>query len=324
MNVKIIASYIISIIIIAGIFLFVDVNEVAGNVLGFGMLHFLALMLLVVITFALRAVLWRELLRPFAAVSLTDSFHINNIGFLVNNILPLRIGEIAKAVLVGRKYSIGKVRAFSTVVVNRILEGAVLVLFFIAGIILAPTVSDEIKRIMIVPALLFLLMLVLFIFPHIFLRVAGKIIRGISAGIYERTRKFIEDIVMGEKAFRQGIIPNVAIALSAVAVWAVVAGIYYLALARFGIPVGLGELLIITAFTSLVTIIPSAPGFIGTFQAGFIFLFIAMGLGAEEATAVSVVIHLAFFVTTTILGMASMHLTGMKIGEVAGIGKGGK
>jgi hypothetical protein len=321
MNWKLVVSYVISILLVAAILLFVDINKVIEGVIGFGVEQFVVLMILVVISFVLRAVLWKELLGPFGKVSFSDSFHINNIGFLVNNILPLRIGEIVKAVLIGKKYSIGKVKAFSTVVVNRILEGFVLVLFFIAGMLIAPSIGSEIKNVMILPAIAFLLMLGLFVFPDVYLKISEKIVKGISPNLYEKTKNMLKDIIVGEKAFRQGWKANAAIILSTIGVWGVVAGLYYLTALRFGLNMGIGELLVITAFTSLVTIIPSAPGFIGTFQAGFIFVFLAMGFGAEEATAVSIVIQLAFLVATSILGLISLHMTGIKMQEITSLRK---
>ena len=321
MNWKLIVSYAISILLVAVILLFVDVNKVIEGVIGFGIGQFVVLMVLVGISFVLRGLLWKELLKPFAKVGFSDSFHINNIGFLVNNILPLRIGEIVKAVLVGRKYSIGKVKSFSTVVVNRILEGFVLVLFFLAGILIAPTIGSEIKNVMILPAFAFLFMLGLFIFPGVYLKISEKVMKGISANLYEKTKNFIQDIIVGEKAFRQGFLSNATIILSAIGVWGVVAGIYYLTAMRFGLDIGIGELLVITAFTSLVTIIPSAPGFIGTFQAGFIFVFLALGFGAEEATAVSIVIQLAFLVSTSAMGFISLHIMGISVNDITRLRK---
>src|SRR3989344_9613772 len=253
MNWKLFASYAISILLLFIILLFVDLNRVVEGVIGFGLGQFVVLMALVAISFVLRGLLWNELLKPFGNVSFADSFHINNIGFLVNNILPLRIGEIVKAVLVSRKYSIGKVKAFSTVVVNRILEGFVLVLFFLAGILIAPTIGSEIKNVMILPAFAFLFMLGLFIFPGVYLKISEKVMKGISANLYEKTKNFIQDIIVGEKAFRQGWLANATIIISAIGVWGVVAGIYYLTAMRFGLDIGIGELLVITAFTSLVT-----------------------------------------------------------------------
>ena len=321
MNWKLFASYAISILLLFIILLFFYLNRVVEGVIGFGLGQFVVLMALVAISFVLRGLLWKELLKPFGNVSFADSFHINNIGFLVNNILPLRIGEIVKAVLVSRKYSIGKVRAFSTVVVNRILEGIVLVLFFLAGILIAPSIGSEIKNVMVLPGIAFLVMLGVFILPDFFLRISEKIIRGISANLFEKTRNFMQDIIVGEKAFRQGWKSNIAIVLSTIGVWAVVAGIYYLTAMKFGLNMGIGELLVITAFTSLVTIIPSAPGFIGTFQAGFIFVFLALGFGAEEATAVSIVIQLAFLVSTSAMGFISLHIMGISVNDITRLRK---
>ena len=83
-----------------------------------------------------RAVRWRLLLGP--GVSLSRCFWITNIGYLVSNVLPFRLGDPARAVVIGRGGEISTVAALSTVVVERVLD-MLMVVVLLAGV--APFVS---------------------------------------------------------------------------------------------------------------------------------------------------------------------------------------
>ena len=76
-----------------------------------------------------RALRWRILLLPIARIPTGPLFGILSIGFLVNNVLPARLGEIARAILVGRRHGVSRSAALATVVVERIFDGVVMLLF---------------------------------------------------------------------------------------------------------------------------------------------------------------------------------------------------
>jgi len=83
-----------------------------------------------------RAVRWRLLLGP--QVSLSRCFWVTNIGYLVSNVLPFRLGDPARAVVIGRGGAVSTAAALSTVVVERVLD-MVMVVLLLGG--LAPFVA---------------------------------------------------------------------------------------------------------------------------------------------------------------------------------------
>ncbi|HIP88202.1 MAG TPA: flippase-like domain-containing protein [Anaerolineales bacterium] len=83
-----------------------------------------------------RAVRWRLLLGP--QVSLARCFWVTSIGYLVSNVLPFRLGDPARAVVIGRSGEVSTAAALSTVVVERVLD-MVMVVVLLAG--LAPFVA---------------------------------------------------------------------------------------------------------------------------------------------------------------------------------------
>ena len=116
-----------------------------------------------------------------------------------------------------------------------------------------------------------------------------------------------EELFIGEAALKKGVKKNILIWGSSIVLWGTYFVLYYFVVLILGIQLGLFEVAVLVAISSLATIIPSAPGYIGTFEAGFILTFAAFGLGIEEATTMAIIIHLLFFVGTTILGFISLR-----------------
>ena len=116
----------ISLISLVSIFFFIKPQEIltALQATRYGYLLFTGLGIIAFL--AIRAVRWRYMLNndaPWATV-----FHIQNIGYLLSSILPLRIGDVARAVLIGSVPPITISRGISTMVVERVLD----MLFIIA------------------------------------------------------------------------------------------------------------------------------------------------------------------------------------------------
>ncbi|HEY3288894.1 MAG TPA: lysylphosphatidylglycerol synthase transmembrane domain-containing protein, partial [Anaerolineae bacterium] len=83
--------------------------------------------LMLLVTLSLRTLRWSSLMggTPFST-----TFHALNIGYLLNSILPFRLGEIGRAYVIGERTDVTMSRALSTVVVERIIDLATIVLMF--------------------------------------------------------------------------------------------------------------------------------------------------------------------------------------------------
>ena len=77
----------------------------------------------------LRALRWRIMLAPIKRVSISQAYSSTMIGFMANNVLPLRFGEVVRAYSVGRAAGVSKSAAFATIVVERAFDLLALLLF---------------------------------------------------------------------------------------------------------------------------------------------------------------------------------------------------
>src|SRR5262245_35753317 len=127
----------VSAIFLVAILYIVDLHQLV-DAIGQADLRWLAVSVLVTVTWlAMRGVVWRALLRakaPYREVFLTL-----NEGYVLNNVLPLRLGELGRAILLSRKTGLTFMEVLPTVVLERVLDLAfsAIILFsalpFVAG-----------------------------------------------------------------------------------------------------------------------------------------------------------------------------------------------
>ncbi len=128
----------VSVVCLASIFLFIDPAEIL-SALATARFGYLALSAMGLVVFMkLRAIRWRFMLNN--AASWSQVYHIQNIGYMLTQLLPLRLGDVARAVLIGSVPPITIAQGVSTMVVERMLD----LLFFI---VLLPFTLSEVETI---------------------------------------------------------------------------------------------------------------------------------------------------------------------------------
>ncbi len=78
--------------------------------------------ILMFLSFYFRAVRWKVLISPIKKVSILNLFSVNMIGFMANNVLPARLGEVIRPVMIARKEKINVSTSFATIVMERIFD----------------------------------------------------------------------------------------------------------------------------------------------------------------------------------------------------------
>jgi hypothetical protein len=96
-----------------------------ANYLGFA-----ALVALTLLGFWLRAFRWRWLLTTPKPLGIDALYSATMIGFMANNLLPLRLGEFVRAWALGRSSQLSKTTVFATVVVERVVDMITLIAIF--------------------------------------------------------------------------------------------------------------------------------------------------------------------------------------------------
>jgi len=292
-----------------------DVNlEDVGRRLAAANLAFVIPALLCSLTgYLLRAKRWLSLLSPAAAASYGMSFSVLILGFAANNVLPARIGEVLRAYQMGRRLEISRSFCFSTIALERVCDGLTLLLFM--GVVLwsSPLRSamPEVQVVEVFATAIFLgaaLAIGLLLFQErLALRMLTWAVRPLPERISKLATHLAEMLVMGLQSLRSK--RHVAAIFSiSVVVWSLEAVAYMLVLNALSVPLAPEQIVsagfFLVVFVNLGIMIPSAPGYIGTFQ---LFAKLALGdFGVDPATAISVAIlsHALQYFLVTGLGLA--------------------
>lgn len=259
----------------------------------------------------LRAIRWRILLRPVAPNATSNQlFPIVVIGFMANNVLPLRAGEIVRSVVVGRELNVSKTSTLATIAVERIFDG-VTMLAFLAFSMIFVSLTSELQHLAIVSFIVFaglLLGLGLLTFAGDFVsRMLQLVLGPLPAGVATRVEQLAESFLGGLGVLKsRGDLARVMIL--SIGAWLLEASMYYLLAIGFGEQVRAAMdpavTLLTTGVANLSTLIPGAPGYIGQFEYGVkLVLNGAFDVAESQALAYAILVHAALYFPITLAGL---------------------
>jgi uncharacterized protein (TIRG00374 family) len=279
-------------------------------------------------SYVLRTVRWRRILHPTRQLPFRALLPVLFIGFMANNLLPARIGEIVRAYALGQKTGLSKSLGLATILVERLCDGVTLVavLGVVALLFPLPTWGRQAAYI---AGGLFLFALILSFVVLAREERAIQVLSRVSSPLPTRLAKALAEkaaaFVVGLRALRSG--RNVLfIAGWSAVIWSIETMSYLMVMKSFhptltrGTP--LLAALLMMVMVNLGTLIPSAPGYVGVFQWFGVMALSAFGVPAGVALAISIVSHAAQWVTVTGIGLAfvareSMNLKTLAVKDVS-------
>ena len=267
--------------------------------------------LTIVAALYLRALRWRVLFYPESGLSVVHLFGAVSVGYLVNNTLPLRAGELARVYVVRWTTGVSAARALSTVVVERLFD-----VLAIAGIVIvaSPFVEEPawltiVGSIVGAGALLGLVVVASAGRDGSWgRRLAYWATRRLPARWQQRARNAIDSAAAGTEATRS-FSALTWIALLTVSTWLASALSMYLVLEAFSLSGGFTAALYVTAVTALSTMIPAAPGYVGVFHAAAATVISDMfGASDEMAVSFALVLHALVYLTPVLIGLGYLWM----------------
>lgn len=294
----------------------------------------LAAVVLATLTFPLRTVRWRYLLRLDGdSLRFVPLWHATAIGFMANNLLPARAGEVARAFAASKATPVRFSAAFASLAVERVLDGLTLVVLltvaiwaggFAPGTAVGGVTLGGVARGAGVLFATMLLAALLFVhWPSPALGMVRAVAdRTLPAGWSRRLVGFVEGTLSGLDALKS---PGrfALVVFWSFAVWSAAAGSFLLAFLAFGIDIQWTAALLLQALIAFGVAIPASPGFFGVFEAVSRVSLSLYGVPAERAVSYAVGYHITTFLPITLLGMASLgrvhlHFADLRAAEAAG------
>jgi uncharacterized protein (TIRG00374 family) len=282
-------------------------------------------------SFLIRALRWNVLLQPVKPDTTLDSrFGAVTIGFMANNLIPARVGEFVRAYAFSRMEAISLSGAFGSVVVERFLDGVVLLVFLLLPVVLPGFPASEAEGtlgVIIRVALLGLvgvgvLMVALLLWPGVLLRATDRLLAKLPAATSSRVLAALEAFLGSIQVLRRPGLMVPAVAWS-FAHWGWHALSFYLAMAAFGVHVGWAAAFFTEAVVGFVVALPSAPGFFGTFHyAANWALSNVYGVEPARSLAFAYGFHLGGFIPVTLIGLWYAGRIGLSLRDLGKAGAG--
>ena len=272
-----------------------------------------------------RAWRWHYLLRPLKKVPTHTMFPIVTIGYMGNNIYPARAGEVLRAYVLKKREGIPISASLATIIVERIFDGVVMLAFVFLNLPeLAKLNHDSgfvgnIQQAALWGTFAFIGALAVFLLAAMFPFVTEKVVntlinRLVPSRFREKVQSVTSRFLSGLESLRS---PKDALMVffTSVLIWLLETGKYWFVMQAFPFNVSFFALMLMNGIVNLATTLPSAPGYIGTFDAPGIALLMAYGVPGEVAAGYTLVLHAALWLPITLLGAYYFTREGLKWGE---------
>jgi glycosyltransferase 2 family protein len=267
----------------------------------------------------LRAVRWGLLLPEFHVPSRT-LFGALVVGFTVNNLLPIRMGEVARAYLLARWRRIPYGASIASLVVERVLDGLSLALLLLLGLRFVPTAPGYLVLASVLIAAAFVggaVVLALAAWrASIIVAITDRLTRPLPARLRALAMRLAESFARSLSLLRgHGRFARV-VGLSLVA-WCVELSLFLVLMPSFGIPLNPALALLVGSAANFATLVPSSPGYVGTFDGALItVLRDTAGIAAAPATAYAIVVHATLFLPVVVLGTLVLWRSHMTFDQI--------
>lgn len=278
-----------------------------------------------------RTVRWQYLLRPVAKPRTVRLYPVVIIGLMVNNLVPARLGEIARAYLLGEREKASKAAALGTIAVDRLFDGLTLIPFVVLIAFFAGTKGtfdaklgawslhvgfQEIAGIM--AALFGAALLVLAI---VALSDGGRrwvlslITRFTPARLRPAVTGLSSSFFEGLNSLRSPIDLGIAWVMSALS-WTLEALMYYIVGIAFGLTVPFYVYMMITAVANLAISILASQGGIGPYEYFASTTLILYNVADETAKAYAIALHALLLVPVVIVGLFMLWGIGFSLSDI--------
>lgn len=262
-----------------------------------------------------RTVRWRQLMAPLTPAGSRALFRYVAIGYMANNTLPMRVGEVIRAYLAGRRFQIPTVPILSTIALERVSDGLVLVGFLALSALVAP-LAGWMGQALLAMAVLFLGAIlglgVAAAAPGTMVAAVMVLMQRLPARPRDRIQVLVLGALDGLAVLRQ---PARLAAVTAFATlcWVAEAGVFAAGAAAFGLDLPWYTYVIAMAMANLATSLPSSQAGIGPFEYFCALSLTAFGAAPAVATAYALAVHAVLLIPVTAIGLAFLGSEGMSL-----------
>lgn len=249
---------------------------------------------------AARGARWRVLLAPIASIPYRRVLGYTYIGYLANNVLPARLGELVRSHSLGEKEGVARTTVLGTVVVERVVDTVIVVAIASVSVLVL-----SIRGVMTSAVLLGLAFAALLVLG-LGIGVAAHRLPGADR-VAAYVARWPRLIALG-RLLREGLaVVAHPRTLAGALLWSVIAWTasictFLAAGQSIGIELTVAQGALLSSGVALATIVPSGPGYLGTFELTVVGICSLFGIDRDTAFAMGLLVHVMILAETSVGG----------------------
>ena len=251
-----------------------------------------------------RGARWRALLGPIAPLPYRRVLGYTYIGYLANDVLPARLGELYRSHALGEGEGLSRTTVLGTVVVERVVD-TVMVVTIASVAVVVLSVRGVIGGAVVLGFVFVSLLIIALGLGMAAHRLpgAGRVTEVIARRprLFELARRLREGLAVASHPLTIA----AALVFSALA-WAASTATFLVAGQAVDIQLTVAQGALLTSGVALVTIVPSGPGFVGTFELTVVEIAASFGIARDQAFAMGLLVHMVILATTSIGGLVAL------------------
>jgi uncharacterized protein (TIRG00374 family) len=303
--------------------------------------------LIVIVSFVLRAIRWRIILESSRKISIRRAYHPMMIGFMMNCVLPGRVGELARPAILKKKENIAYATGLATVAAERVFDICLLVLFFVitfGAVHISPDLnlkfgSYSLNRedletafgwmakmgVVLIAGIVLISIArfrnfinsLLLSLPNLFFFTGEQFKAAVLNRVSKPLASFVENFAQGFHLVRYPKKLFACILLSLI-IWSLSALSFYLfSLGSPGIDLTFLELSAVMVIIMFFIALPSVPGFWGLWEAGGVFALSLFGISVRDAAGFTLANHAVQMFPVIIMGFVSAIIISVNIWQLS-------
>ncbi|PIE82186.1 MAG: TIGR00374 family protein [Chloroflexi bacterium] len=299
-------------------------GDVWQSLQGAGYVWIVPTVLAYFVTVGFRAWRWQGLIKPIKVVAGSRLFGIVVLGYLGNSIYPFRIGELLRVYVLNQWEEIPVSSGLATLLVERVLDGVSVLVLVFGALLLVPLPDPDMQILVMSTSFLFFGLLAGFLLiaflPKQALRFVQWTAHWLPVKLGDPLVNIAGSFLRGLAALRSPK-PVFVLLLSSVLIWIFEVAKFWFIMQAFPFDVGIVIIALTVGIVNLASILPSAPGFVGTFDLPIITMLSLYEIENGVAVAYTLVLHTTIWLSATVFGMGYMLYGGMRWADLGKAGR---
>lgn len=301
----------------------VNLQEVGSALYNTSPLMLLLTLAMAVLSIAIRAWRWQQLLKPLRRVTYPESFAYSMIGFMANNVLPAHAGEFVKTAFLARREKVPFSSVLATVILERIFDVMALVVLLVTFLLSYPVPSWLKSGGSMVSLAIFLLVSILMFSTHrdnwlkkVLLKISEMLPEKVSEIVGRQIHGFFAglEIFSSRKVLVEQFLVSLLLWLQISATVFIIYRLFPLSgLTTWEMLLASGITIVILAFA---IVLPSSPGYFGVMQLAFVVALKLFGIRETDAVACSIIFNLTQYLPITVLGLLFLFKEGLSLQDL--------